>query len=125
MQSIFGAEVGMSIRGCRFKLGHYCFMDVGWGTEREELIGHSRANYEEALVVCNVVEGVVKGLLPGLKPNVGVITLQKWSRAWGSLIDDARNRGCYQVLTNRNKNQNIPPRYAASLNQGFFFFIST
>jgi senataxin len=205
MQSIFGAEVGMSIRGCRFKLGHYCFMDVGWGTEREELIGHSRANYEEALVVCNVVEGVVKGLLPGLKPNVGVITpyiaqrgviedqlgrrgidttacevntvdgfqgrekdvivlscvramadrglgfvsdekrmnvaltrakysliivghaqtLQKWSRAWGSLIDDARNRGCYQVLTNHNKNQNIPPMYAASLNQGFFFFIST
>ena len=180
----------MNIRGCRFKLGHYCFMDVGWGTEREELIGHSRANYEEALVVCNVVEGVVKGLLPGLKPNVGVITpyiaqrgviedqlgrrgidtttacevntvdgfqgrekdvivlscvramadrglgfvsdknrmnvaltrakysliivghaetLQKWSPAWGSLIDDARKRGCYQVLTN-NKNQDISSR---------------
>ncbi|KAG0576671.1 hypothetical protein KC19_5G098200 [Ceratodon purpureus] len=192
MQSIFSVEVcgrGMNIRGCKFKLGHYCFMDVGWGIEREELIGHSRANYEEALVVCNIVEGVVKGLLPDHKPNVGVITpyiaqrgviedqlwrrgidsaacevntvdgfqgrekdvivlscvramadrglgfvsdekrmnvaltrakysliivghaetLQKWSPAWGSLIEDARKRDCYQVLTNNN-NQDISQR---------------
>lgn len=77
MESIFSEQVcerGISVRGCSFKLGHYCFMDVGWGIEREELVGHSRANYEEALVVCNVVEGAVKGLLPGRKPNVGVIT---------------------------------------------------
>jgi senataxin len=192
MQSIFSEEVcgrGMTVKGCRFKLGHYCFMDVGWGSEREELVGHSRANHEEALVVCHVVEGAVKGLLSGRKPNVGVITpyiaqrgvierelekrgidttacevntvdgfqgrekdvivlscvramadrglgflsderrmnvaltrakyaliivghaetLQKWSPAWGSLIDDARKRGCYQVLTN-NKIQEIPPK---------------
>nr|XP_024365688.1 uncharacterized protein LOC112277499 isoform X3 [Physcomitrium patens] len=192
MQSIFTDEVcvgGIIIRGCRFKLGHYCFMDVGWGTEREELVGHSRANFEEALVVCNVVESVVKGLISGLKPNVGVITpyiaqrgviegqlarrgidstacevntvdgfqgrekdvivlscvramadrglgfvsderrmnvaltrakyslivvghaetLQKWSPTWGSLIDDAQQRGCYQVLTNK-RNQDTSSR---------------
>lgn len=183
MQSIFRQEVcreGINIRGCKFRLGHYYFMDVGWGIEREEIVGHSRANFEEALVVCNVVEGVVKGLLSGLKPNLGVITpyiaqrseiegqlerrgidgtacevntvdgfqgrekdvivlscvramadrglgfvsderrmnvaltrakfsliivghaetLQKWSATWGLLIDDARKRGCYQVLSN-------------------------
>ena len=184
MLSIFKPEFcdgDIVIRGCRFKLGHYCFMDVGWGIEREEIIGHSRANFEEALVVCNAVEGVVKGLLPGLKLDLGIITpyiaqrgviehqlekrgidstacevntvdgfqgrekdvivlscvramadrglgfvsdekrmnvaltrakysliivghaktLQKWSPSWSALLDDARKRGCYQLLTNK------------------------
>lgn len=190
MQSIFKEDVcerGITVRGCRLRLGHYCFMDVGWGTEREELVGHSRANYEEALVVCNVVEAAVKGLLPGRKPNVGVITpyiaqrndieaqlgrrgidpaacevntvdgfqgrekdvivlscvramadqglgfvsdekrmnvaltrakfsliivghaktLRKWSPVWDALIEDARQRGCFQDLSNKQNPKNL------------------
>lgn len=213
MESIFKTELSerkMTINGCSFQLGHYCFMDVGWGIEREEIVGHSRANFEEALVVCNVVEGVVKGLLQGIKPNLGVITpyiaqrgviedqlesrgidstacevntvdgfqgrekdviilscvramadhglgfvsderrmnvaltrakyslilvghaetLQKWSSAWGSLIEDARKRGFYQVLKNRNpashKDKWYGPHSAVNIHrmsQSYKFFV--
>ncbi|KAH9566591.1 hypothetical protein CY35_04G135600 [Sphagnum magellanicum] len=183
LQSIFNEEEKVVINGSTLNLGHYCFVDVGWGIEQEEAVGHSRSNYEEAQVVCSVIEGVTKALKVGCKPNMGVITpyiaqrglierqleergidgimcevntvdgfqgrekdvillscvramanrglgfvsderrmnvaltrarfaliivghaetLRQWSPVWGTLIDDAHNRGCYQILTKGNR----------------------
>ncbi len=196
LQSIFNEEEKVVINGSTFNLGHYCFVDVGWGIEQEETVGHSRSNYEEAQVVCSVIEGVMKALKVGCKPNMGVITpyiaqrgliqhqleergidgimcevntvdgfqgrekdvillscvramanrglgfvsderrmnvaltrarfaliivghaetLRQWSPVWGTLIDDAQNRGCYQILTKGNRRKKSFIRQALTSN---------